>query len=385
MRKKRLLLLFLNLFILLSLTSCWNSKDIQNMAYVTAIGFDYADNQYTTYVQVLNFSNVAKGEANAMGKNVPNWIGKGTGTTVTESFNSIYATSQLRLFWGHVKAIVLSERFLKDIDQVAETYDMVNRYREIRYNILLYGTTESMIDIFSQKSNLNITPIESLLAQPSQIYSQRSYILPVYGYKLIASLNEPSGLGILPALSIDHNNWFEDKKGTSMFRINGAYFYNEKKYSGYMTAKQLEGFRWMQHKLERSPINIPDDKDPAAAIVLQKPKTKIHHYEKDGKVNFDIKISLLAYVDELIRNETKENIEKQAGEVIANQIRASFEKGVEIKADVLELGSRLYRMDNTLWEKQHSKNTFFLTKESLRNVEVKVTLIHSGKYKLKVE
>lgn len=102
MKKKTCILLCIALLFLL--TACWGSKDVQNIAYVTAIGFDYENGKYISYVQVLNFTNIAKGEKTEVGKNVPTWIGKGEGITVTESLSNIYSTSQLRIFWGHVKA-----------------------------------------------------------------------------------------------------------------------------------------------------------------------------------------------------------------------------------------------------------------------------------------
>ncbi|RAV21183.1 Ger(x)C family spore germination protein [Paenibacillus contaminans] len=371
--------------LLLLQTSCWNSKDIQNMAYVTAVGFDYENGKYMTYVQVLNFSNVAKGEAAEVGKNVPTWIGKGEGVTVTESFNSIYATSQLRIFWGHVKAIVASERFLKNSARVREAYDMANRYREIRYNILIYGTKEPLRNIFAQKSNLNMSPLETLLATPAQTYSQRSYILPLYGYKMIAQFNEPAGAALLPSITLDQRSWTEDLKERTMFKIDGGYFLNGQQFNGWLSEQDLEGYRWLQKKLQRSPINIPDDDSPDAAIVLIKPKPSIHHEVRNGKAYFHVKLSIQAFVDELIRNRSKKEIEAGAAKVIEDQIRKTYEKGLQIKADVLGLGSCLYRDNPKMWHEMQDEGDFALDKDSLDRIEVKVKLQHSGKYKMRVQ
>ncbi|MEF3305892.1 Ger(x)C family spore germination protein [Paenibacillus sp. GYB003] len=367
------------------LTGCWNSKDIQNMAYVTALGFDYENGTFITYAQVLNFTNVAKGEAAEVGKNVPTWIGRGEGVTVTESFNSIYSTSQLRVFWGHVKSIVVTERFLRQGERVKEAYDMVNRYREIRYNILLYGTKEPLRDIFAQKSLLNLSPLDTLMDTPAQIYSQRSYILPVYGYKVIGQFNEPAESAMLPSISIDRQSWSEDKNKRPMFKIDGAYFFHAQKMVGWLSERDLEGYRWLQRKLERSPINIPDDRNPAAAIVVIKPKPAIHHEVKNGKPYFNITLTMKAFVDELVRDTSKTDIEKLLNEGIEKQIRDTYEKGLDIKIDVLKLGQCLYRENPKLWHSLHRDGEFILDRDSLQNVDVKVTLIHSGKYKLRVE
>lgn len=142
--------------LLLLSPGCSDSKPIQNMAYVTAIGLDYKDGHFITYAQVLNFLNVAKSESNEIGKNIPVWIGRGTGKTVTESLSSLSETSQIRMFWGHVKVVVVDEELLKSQAIVRQSYEAINRYREVRYNILLYSTKTPMVDIFKQKSIFNL-------------------------------------------------------------------------------------------------------------------------------------------------------------------------------------------------------------------------------------
>ncbi|MBA2941067.1 Ger(x)C family spore germination protein [Paenibacillus sp. CGMCC 1.16610] len=379
MRKIGLFLIILTFLILQ--TGCWNSKDIQTMAYVTAIGLDYEDGKYITYVQVLNFANVSKTDSSQLGKNIPIWIGKGKGETVTETFNAIYATSQLRVYWGHVKSIVCTERFLKNGKRVKEAYDMINRYREIRYNVLLYGTKESLNDLFQQKSILNLSPTDSLLDNPSQIYSQRSYITPHYGFKIISEINEPGQYAMLPSIALDKEEWTEDKQPRSMFRIDGAYYQKGSQTLGWMSEKEMEGFRWLQEKLSRSPINIPDTKKPVAAIVIIEPKSRILPSIRNDKVYYTIKLKVNAYVDEMVEDISPEDMRKLAENVIEDQLRKTYEIGLSKKIDVLQLGERLYRNYPEKWHELNQRNDFNLDADSLDKVEVKVKLQHTGKYK----
>lgn len=363
------------------LTACWNSNNIQTMAYVTAFGLDYADGKYIAYVQVLNFSNVARSETTEVGKNVPVWIGKGEGTTVTEAMNSIYATSQLRLFWGHLKAIVFSERLIKKGGKVSEAYDMVNRYREIRYNVLMYGTKEELRDIFAQKSMLNFSPLDTLMDTPSHSYDQRSYIYPSYGYKVIAQYNEPAMSAMMPSLSIRKQSWSEDLKPKPMFRIDGAYFFHGKTMSGWMSESDLEGARWLEKKLVRSPVYVPDQSEPAAALVLIRPKPRIRVNIEGDRVYYGISVHIEAYVNELIRDLPVEELERMAAHVVEEQIRSTFEKGLVLRTDVLRLGEQLYRDHPRAWRKLAQGREFALDRNSLRDIKVKVDIIHSGKYK----
>ncbi|NOU65016.1 Ger(x)C family spore germination protein [Paenibacillus sp. LMG 31461] len=378
---KKLGLLIIIAVHLFLLTGCWNSKDIQNMAYVTAVGLDFENGKFITFVQILNFSGLAKSESTVVGKNIPVWVGKGAGFTVTEAFNEIYATSQLRVFWGHVKAIVCTERFLKNAEKVKEAYDMLNRYREVRYNVLLYGTKESINDIFIQKSILNMSPIDSLLDAPFQVYSQRSFITPHEGLRIISEINEAGQSAMLPTISLDKQAWTEDKQAKSMFRIDGAFYYNHEKLLGWMSEHELEGFRWVQETLDRSSINIPDTDKPVAALVLIKPKARIIPVIRDGDVYYTINLKINAYVDEIVKDTSIQEMESMANQVIEDQIRKTYAIGLKKKIDVLQLGERLYRNYPKKWHELDKISNFNLDTNSLDKVNVKVKLQHTGKYK----
>ena len=91
------------------LTGCWDSKEVQSINFITAIGIDYADNQYTTYAQLIDFSSIAKQEGPTPREGSKIWIGRGTGSTLSMAINNLYQTSQQQTLWTHVKAIVLSK------------------------------------------------------------------------------------------------------------------------------------------------------------------------------------------------------------------------------------------------------------------------------------
>ncbi|TDG00456.1 Ger(x)C family spore germination protein [Paenibacillus piri] len=378
---KQIAAAFVYLSVLLLLPGCWNSKDIQSMAYVTALGLDYKDGKFHTYVQVLNFTNVAKTETSQLGKNIPVWIGKGVGKTITESFNDIYSTSQIRLFWGHVKAIVCSENILRDAEKIRESYDMLNRYREVRYNILLYGTKVPLQEIFTKKSLMNFSPLDTIMYTPAQMNSQRTFILPVYGYRIISQFNEPSNSSLLPSLTVSKQGWQEDTKIKPMLKVDGAFLLENTQLTGWLSENDLIGYRWMQKKMQRSSINIFDNHEPAAALVLLNPRPKIRPVFEDGNVRFDLSIKLDAYLDELIVDLPKDKIESLAAKVIRDQIIYTYKKGIGLKSDVLKLDRSLYRDHPKEWKALHEKRRFLLDEHSLSHVDVRIHLLHTGKYK----
>ncbi|MGR5963290.1 Ger(x)C family spore germination protein [Bacillus paranthracis] len=150
MKSHKIKLIIMMLITSAMLSGCWNIKEVQDIYYVAALGIDFKEGKYIAYAQLLDFSNVAKLEGARPDKQPPVWIGRGEGFTITEALNQLYKDAQQRLFWGHVSTIILSERLLRQ--DIKDSIDFINRYREIRYNILLYATKEPIDDILKTKA-----------------------------------------------------------------------------------------------------------------------------------------------------------------------------------------------------------------------------------------
>lgn len=372
------------LAVIVLVSGCWDSKTIQNMAYVTALGLDYKDGHFITHVQILNFANIARSDQISIGKNVPIWIGKGEGVTVAEAMSSIYATSQLRIYWGHIKAIVCTEDLLKSKSALRQAYDAINRYPEVRYNVLLFGTKESFTDIFTQKSLLNFSPLDTIMDTPEESFKQRSAVQPQYGYKNIAELNENGRTVILPTISITKKEWQEDQMKKDMFRIDGAYAMHHHQLAGWFSEEDLKGVRWFNKRTNRVFINIPDNRKPSGSLVLTKPHHKIQPFIQEDEARFNLYVEARATVTEMTENVSVKMMEEQAEQVIRAEILSTYNKGLSKKADLLNLFKEIYRNDPEAWHRLNDGGHLVLKEDTLNNIDVKVKLVQSGKYKGRV-
>jgi len=368
--------------LLLVLPGCWSSKGIQHMDYITAIGIDYKNNRYITHAQVLSFSNVAKNENYQIGQEVPIWVGKGTGKTVLEALTSIYQTSQMRVYWGHVRSIILSEAFLQQQDPLRQAYDAINRYREVRYNILLYGTREPLEKILTQQSIFNLSPLDTIMDSPLDTYRQQSNIMPQYGFKIVAELNEPMRTTLLPSLGITNKQWTEDTRKKPMFYMSGAFALHEDVSKGWFSVEELKGQRWLQPKMARTYLNLPA-KAPKAVVTLNHIKSKVKLVTDSDKVRFIINVRATAILQELGQNFTIRKLEEMAAVAVREEIENTYRIGLARKVDLLNLLGVFYRSKPALWKQkaQHISADQLLQPDSIKAIQVKVHIEHTGKYK----
>lgn len=359
---------------LLAAVGCWNSQDIQNQAYVTAIGLDYADGKYNVYAQVLNFGNVARSEKGELGKALPVWYGHAAGETMSSALGSLHLTSQLPLYWGHTKVIVVTERFMKERG-VDEAIQAMNRYREIRYNIYAYGTREKLETLFVQTSIFNLSPLDTIMFSPKQIYR------PITGNRFIAKLNEPGNPAALPSIGLDASVWNEDRKSKPMLRIDGAYYFTNKRLASRMSEQELKGARWAQRSLRNTVIKVPLAPPFKAGIMVTNAKLVAKPKYKDGKPTFDIRVKAKGFVIEMLETDSVSRLERLAEDALRTEIRETFLKGVSLRCDPFALQQTFYRKYPHRWKSLGGPDEFQLRPDSIARIDVKFTLTHMGKYK----
>lgn len=375
------------LFSTLLLGGCWDSRDIQDLIYIIGLGFDFDGKGYIVYAQALDFTNVAKQESSKVASPPQIWVGKGKGHTVNDAFNDLYNSTQSRIFWGHATALLFSERLLKKgITEVDEAFDMINRFRELRYNIWMYGTDEPIEKILTIAPMFNLSPLSSILHEPSDIYRQKSVIPPVYFYEAIRSYREPGRTAYVPVLALSSSRWSKNEKPHRLLQIKGAYFNYNRTFRGFISYGNLYGFQWLNRKTVRAPITIYNgQKKPIASLVLTKPKYKITPSVIDGKAYFDVKLVVHANINELIDNISEKKLQKQAEMIVTSEIRKVFQNGLKIKADVFNFGDVLYKKAPHKWKEVKKRNPLVVDKDSLRSLKVFVHLSYSGKYKLRTQ
>ncbi|TDG00806.1 Ger(x)C family spore germination protein [Paenibacillus piri] len=379
---RRFLKIKLAIVLLLFLSGCWDYKEIHHLTFVTTIGIDYKDDVFFVYVQALNFANIAQKE----GLRPPSHsavIGVGKGPTITDAMFDLYKSEQQRIFWGHISAMIVSEQALRRVS-VEDLTDTINRYREIRYNIWVYGTSEPIEKLLEVTPNFGYSPYDSNLMKPDKTFNQFSAIEPVFLYQFIKHYFERGVTAMLPKLSYENSHWREGGKATEHLEISGAYFYSYKKLKGSLTREQLIGKRYLDEHALRVPITVFEKGKPVASIVLEPPDVHYKHRLENGEVYYDIRVRLNGYIDELYKDLKQETMTSLIENKVEKQIRETFNSGKKIKADVLNLNTPVYRFDFSGW-KSHIFPNKDMENIHIDQITVKALIKYTGKYKGRID
>lgn len=359
------------------LSGCWDVRNIREMDYVSAFGIDFVDNEYIVYVQLVDLDAFSTNESGLPEKPLTTWIGQGKGRTIDAAVQDLYRTAEKRLFWGQLSAIVYSNRIIeKGIDH---SFDMLNRYQEMRYHIWVYGTSEPIDELFLVKPFFNTSPLDAIFLNPEITYQQASFIQPLLLQELVRHYPESGATTIIPDLSLVDGHWRTQKETSRVLSIQGAYCLKPNVHAVYLELNSLNGVRWMNESTIRSQVIVGEVSDSIAALSLEHPRVTIRA-SNDG--SFAIKVRLKGNITELLQQSSIADLEKAAEDVVKREIRSTYERGLEEGVDVYNLEHAFYRSHSEKWKERQQKGESLLDERSLVDIKVEVILVHTGKFDL---
>lgn len=379
--KLRLLLL---LFVVPSLTGCWDHKILQDMSYVSSIGIDYRENQFVIYAQMVDFASVGKSEGVSSEEASSNiWVGKATGKTFALAVNNLYNTTQQKVHIGQISSVVFSQKALqKDLHQ---TIDMFER-TEARLTPWIYTTEEPMDDLFSITPMFPQAPLLTILHSPEGNYKQHSIIRPMKLLEFAALYKEPSSSIIVPTLSIEKKNWEKKKKKMPEMSVNGAIIFHTEKNPRWVSKDDLLGVRWFEKKTNHTPLVLKDDKGHIKALLyMEHPKLRVTpELSKKGEPIYNLHIKVRGELTQLYVPMTKKRMKAEAAERIKAEIRSTYTSGLKSNVDVYHLEETMFRHRYADWKRLTMRKSFSLTKNSLREVHVDVEITNTGDSKFEI-
>ncbi|MCJ8011999.1 Ger(x)C family spore germination protein [Paenibacillus sp. KQZ6P-2] len=360
------------------LTGCWGARETEHMVYVNTLGVDYVNDKVVVYIQMVNFSGIAKRESGQVTQKTS--IGRAEGDSFATAVFNLYTSSPQRIVWSHIKTIVFSESALRS-DVIKQVLDVWIRYYEFRYTIWMMATKEPMEDVLNTLSISDLSAIYSQLNSPLREYEQNSIIAPMYLYKFIWKWKEKGATLLLPYIEI-RSGWTEERKPNPNISVSGVCFLDNQQFHSCLKSKEVLGLRWLEKKTKRTPLAIRDDK-AKALMVMTKIKSSIKPKLKHGKPVFDIKVSMQATTTNMSTSFYKKKLEQQATKEIEKQLMKTYLKGLEKDIDVYELSRVFYSSMPKEWHKLSAKGKLPLDPSSIEKIDIKVNLNSGGIAKMR--
>lgn len=364
--------------LLLLLTGCWDSDEIERMFYVHAVGIDFVDGEYEVYLQIINFQNIAKSEQPTQSELQSN-VNSAKGRTPDEAIFKLYNSIDEKVYWGHLSFIIFSEEALKE-GKINSVLNLFTRYIDTRYNVWIYSTDSSISDVLLTTTLLQRAISLTKLGDPLNSYEINSFIEPLNMRQLILELNEPSHESKIPFITLN-DKWQSQTGPVKSIQFEGVTVINRNTVKGKILKDKAKGLQWMTNHTKRSPVvtKVPDDGNNYMTVVITEFKVKILPVVKNGTARFDIQVQGNAFLNSFTKSVQPKEVIKGVQKQIKEDILATYKEGLQMDADVYQLSEWLYRKDLKTWKKLNTDGKVKLSEDSIRNIDVTINKLISGR------
>lgn len=372
MRKIALLLI-----ITLSLlqTGCWNAREIDELAFVLSIGLDKAENGFKVTAQIANpetFSKTPSG-AGAPQMAKPFWMVSSTGATIFEAIRNMASISSRRIFWSHIKIIVISEQLARS--NTLEIFDFFSRNPELRLRTLVSVTPEEAGKLLEVVPMMERDPAIYLeKAIENKNLTGKSYSIMLKDF--LEDYLDPDVGPVTSRIIVDKS------KSSPILKTSGAYVFDSNRLTCPLDEVTTRGVLWIKNKMNDSimVVNCPFDGMPAT-LEIKKSKTSLKSYLDNDVPHFTVNVNVSAILTEQAcltdfnDMEKLRGLEKALEAAISNDIQSTITTAENLQIDFLGFSRILHRQHKNKWHQISSEWTKIFPNSKV-TIAVKVNIPH---------
>lgn len=356
-------------------TGCWDKVEIEDRAFVVAIGIDKAmDKDSLDELEVVTIEPSVDSLENKSSDKM-SYSKIGNGKTVSLALNRIDMYSSKRQYLGHTKVAILGEKILKDPKMLSETLDGFQRNSEISNKLLILATDKNIEKILDAK--IKGEPMAGLFL--SNFYQNRENNSGVTFKKDLDSVLEDTQLNnttIIPKVSL------EDKD----LRLGGSAIIKDYRLLGWLDNKETRGYVWVNDNAKNTElITKLDNIDTTLLVESHKKKMNFKKLDNDilvANIDIDISGSIKNYAlgsKNLYNQNNLSKLENLYSKIVKSEINTTFRKlQSEYNVDIFNFLKTIEKQNYDLYlEIKDNWNYYYNNMQIVPNVNVNIRNIGS--------
>jgi spore germination protein KC len=368
MRKIAIVMVVLMLMFLQ--TGCWSAREINELAFVLSIGLDKAGDGFKVTAQIARTDTHSKTPSGGGGadKEKPFWVVSSTGKTIFEAIRNMASISSRRIFWSHIKVIIISEQLAKS--NTFEIFDFFSRNPELRLRTLVAVTPGKAENLLMFKTLMEIDPsfyMEKIIENMS--LTGKTYRIMLKDF--LEDYLDPYANPVVSRIFID------ESQSEPVMKIEGAYVFDGNRLAGLLNGMETRGLLWLKNEISDSVmvVNCSYD-DLPVTLEIKDAKATFESYLDDNTPYFTIKVSTTASVTEqgcatdFNDPQKLDGLKRTLESTIRKDIMSTITAAQNLDVDFLGFSRKLHRQNKNEWH-QISANWNELFKKSQVNIIVK--------------
>ncbi|MFZ7942962.1 Ger(x)C family spore germination protein [Neobacillus sp. 19] len=379
----RKFLFIISICSLIFLTSCWNRKELNQLAIVIGMGIDQKDGKYIVTTQVVNPGEISSSAGG--GGNSPVVVYQENGNTLFEAIRRITTVSPRKLYFSHLRLLVFGEELAKK--GIGKSVDFLSRDPEIRTDFYIaIAKNNTAGDVLKVLTALEKIPVQKLY--DSLLTSEKAWAptLPITLDQLNTDLISKGVNAKLSGIMIMGNVQIGEKlanlqqsKPETLLKYDAIGLFRKDQLVGWLTENESKGLNYALGKVKSTVVTIPCPEKGTADIELIHTKTDLTTEVLGHKPKGRIKVEIGGIVGsiqcktlDLSKPETIRHLEIKAEKRIQqNMYKALHASQRKFKIDPFGFGEAVRRSNPNYW---HLVSNDWIQLFEKMPVEIEVTL-----------
>lgn len=272
------------ILLIMSLSGCWNSRELDTLAIVMGVGVDKPKESGRVQItaQIVRPGEISSSEGKGGGTEAF-WNIKDTGETVFGTLRDLTSKSSRKLFFPHNQVLIFGRGIAEE--GVHEYVDFFARDPETRVNVQVLvsqSTAEEVLDVKSKLEKVPANNIAKLIKENAAATSQTSEIkLKDFETRLMSKTIAP----IAPFIEISGDG--EEKVAT----ISGTAVFKGDKLVGKLDKKEGRGLSWVLGEVKSGIIEVEGPDNDIVSLEIIRAKGKMIPEIEDDKITMKVNIT----------------------------------------------------------------------------------------------
>ena len=332
--------------LLILLTGCWSSMEIDQTVLVHGAGIDKAEEKIRFSVELVKpgSQDIPEGEGQGSSKHI---ILEKDADTMLDAARDLITDAKRRLDFGHTDVWIIGEQLAKE--DFIHTLDAIRRDQMLRLNSYLFVSHDSPADILRTPTLYEgLTSIELVTALDQTQFSGE--YAPIKLRKFFKIVEGPIPNAYIPIISIQKENEQE------ITTIGGTAVIRDHKMVGQLDLNETAGLNWLLNQVKGGSISVAVDNNEKISLEISSAKTTIEPYLRGHELEADVHIQVEGTLaDNMTTKKVNKSffkrIEKQVSQYIEETIRTTLNKlQQDLKADITDIGPETHRKYPKRWQ-----------------------------------
>lgn len=284
----KLLKLILTIITIFTLTGCYDHKELNDIALLTATEINKVDNNYLINTQIVN----PQAPDKTVSVGAPFVMYQGTGKTIQEAYRMIKLSSPRYIYPEHLRIVIINENLAKENIRELLDFYLRNPLARTEFNILI-GKTDNILNITTPIDTLSATSILNTLETSSEYLGITNTVTL---NELTEMIINPHTEVVLPSITLkkisSEGDTTENTKSTatdSTYELSSLAIFKDNKLLDYLSNEESITYNLIKNNISSTIINYECEENKYLSYEIISNKSKIT--TNNGNININLNIT----------------------------------------------------------------------------------------------